>query len=224
MAFNHNPQIVHKDLIFCFDALDKNSYSGTGTTWTDIISDATTTLTNSPTFNSAGYFDFDGSNDYMEMTSDHSITAAKTISAWINSDSNHNGSFISVDASGSNRFFQFKKKIAGAIMFVGFNSSNSPTTVQAGGGAAANDVWINATAVQHSNGNVKIYINGSLVTSSSSTYTVRTGSATVFFGKNEGGSANSYNGQMATAHYYNRDLSAEEVLQNFNATRGRFGI
>ena len=224
MAFNHNPQIVHKDLIFCFDASEKNSYSGTGTTWTDMISDATTTLTNSPTFNSAGYFDFDGSNDYMEMTSDHSITAAKTISAWINTDSNHNGSFISVDASGSNRFFQFKKKIAGAIMFVGFNSSNSSTTVATDQGPIANDVWVNATAVQHSNGNAKIYINGSLVTSSSSTYTVRTGSATVFFGKNEGGSANSYNGQMATANYYNRDLSAEEVLQNFNATKGRFGV
>ena len=94
MAFNHNPQIVHKDLIFCFDALDKNSYPGTGTTWTDMISNATTTLTNSPTFNSAGYFDFDGSNDYMEMTSDHSITAAKTISAWINSDSDHNVRWI----------------------------------------------------------------------------------------------------------------------------------
>lgn len=223
MAFNHNPQIVHKDLIFCFDALDKNSYPGTGTTWTDMISNATTTLTNSPTFNSAGYFDFDGSNDYMEMTSDHSITAAKTISAWINSDSDHNGSFISVDASGSNRFFQFKKKSGGTIMFVGFNSSNSSTSVQTDS-SIANDVWINATAVQSSNGNVKIYINGSLVKSSSSTYTVKTGSATAFFGKNEGGSANSYNGQMATAHYYNRDLSAEEVLQNFNATKGRFGV
>ena len=223
MAFNHNPQIVHKDLIFCFDALDKNSYPGTGTNWTDIISDATTTLTNSPTFNSAGYFDFDGSNDYMSMTSDHSITAAKTISAWINTDSDHNGAFISVDASGSNRFFQFKKKSGGTIMFVGFNSSNNSTTVQTDS-SIANNVWFNATAVQSSNGNVKIYINGSLVKSSSSTYTVRTGSATVFFGKNEGGSANQFNGQMATAHYYNRDLSAEEVLQNFNATKGRFGV
>ena len=223
MAFNHNPQIEHKNLVFCFDALDKNIYSGTGTTWTDIISDATTTLTNSPTFNSAGYFDFDGSNDYMEMTSDHSITAAKTISAWINTDSDHNGSFISVDASGSNRFFQFKKKSGGTIMFVGFSSFNSSNSVQTDS-SIANDVWINATAVQSSNGNVKIYIDGSLVKSSSSTYTVKTGSATAFFGKNEGGSANSYNGQMATAHYYNRDLSAEEVLQNFNATKGRFGV
>ena len=60
--------------------------------------------------------------------------------------------------------------------------------------------------------------------SNSSTYTVRTGSATVFFGKNEGGSANQFNGQMALIYYYNRDLSAEEVLQNFNATKGRFGV
>ena len=223
MAFNHNPQIVHKDLVFCFDALDKNSYSGTGTTWTDIISDATTTLTNSPTFNSAGYFDFDGSNDYMEMTSDHSITAAKTISAWINTDSDHNGSFISVDASGTNRFFQVKKKSGGKIMFVGFNTSHSNTSVSTTN-VMANDVWIHYTAVQLSNGNVRIYVNGVLDKSNNSSYTVRTGSATVFFGKNEGGSANQFNGQMALIYYYNRDLSAEEVLQNFNATKGRFGV
>ena len=223
MAFNHNPQIVHKDLIFCFDALDKNSYPGTGTTWIDIISDATTTLTNSPTFNSAGYFDFDGSNDYMSMTSDHSITAAKTISAWINTDSDHNGSFISVDASGTNRFFQVKKKSGGKIMFVGFDTSHSNNNVSTTN-VMSNDVWIHYTAVQLSNGNVRIYVNGVLDKSNNSSYTVRTGSATVFFGKNEGGSANQFNGQMATAHYYNRDLSAEEVLQNFNATKGRFGV
>ena len=108
-------------------------------------------------------------------------------------------------------------------MFVGFNSSNNSTTVQTDS-SIANNVWVNATAVQSSNGNVKLYINGSLVKSSSSTYTVRTGSSTVFFGKNEGGSANQFNGQMATAHYYNRDLSAEEVLQNFNAHKNRFEV
>ena len=223
MAFNHNPQIVHKNLIFCFDALDKNSYPGTGTTWTDIISDATTTLTNSPTFNSAGYFDFDGSNDYMSMTSDHNITAAKTISTWINTDSDHNGSFMSVDASGTNRFFQVKKKSGGKIMFVGFNTSHSNTNVSTTN-VMSNDVWIHYTAVQLSNGNVRIYVNGVLDKSNNSSYTVRTGSATVFFGKNEGGSANQFNGQMALIYYYNRDLSAEEVLQNFNATKGRFGV
>ena len=223
MAFNHNPQIVHKNLIFCFDALDKNSYHGTGTTWTDIISDDNTTLSNSPTFNSAGYFDFDGSDDYMSMTSDHSITAAKTISAWINTDSDHNGSFISVDASGTNRFFQVKKKSGGKIMFVGFNTSHSNTSVSTTN-VMANDVWIHYTAVQLSNGNVRIYVNGVLDKSNNSSYTVRTGSATVFFGKNEGGSANQFNGQMALIYYYNRDLSAEEVLQNFNATKGRFGV
>ena len=173
MAFNHNPQIVHKNLIFCFDALDKNSYPGTGTTWTDMISDATTTLTNSPTFNSAGYFDFDGSNDYMSMTSDHNITAAKTISTWINTDSDHNGSFMSVDASGTNRFFQVKKKSGGKIMFVGFNTSHSNTNVSTAN-VMSNDVWIHYTVVQLSNGNVRIYVNGVLDNSNNSSYTVRT--------------------------------------------------
>ena len=55
--------IVSKGLVFCVDAKDKDSYPGSGTTWTDVVNSRPGTITNSPTFNSSGYFDLDGSND-----------------------------------------------------------------------------------------------------------------------------------------------------------------
>ena len=42
--------------------------------------------------------------------------------------------------------------------------------------------------------------------------------------ESESGNANSWNGSIATTMFYNRALSATEILQNFNAARSRYGI
>ena len=36
MAAHGNPDLINNGLTFCIDALDKNSYIGSGTTWTDL--------------------------------------------------------------------------------------------------------------------------------------------------------------------------------------------
>ena len=57
--------IITDGLLMYLDAGNKNSYGGSGTTWTDLSGNANTgTLTNGPTFNSAnnGYLIFNGSN------------------------------------------------------------------------------------------------------------------------------------------------------------------
>jgi hypothetical protein len=69
---NYGPKTVTNGLVLCLDAADKNSYSGTGTTWTDLTGNGNNgTLTNGPTFNSAngGSISFDGTNDYIDCGS-----------------------------------------------------------------------------------------------------------------------------------------------------------
>lgn len=64
-------KIVTDGLVLCLDAADRNSYPGSGTTWSDLSGNTNTgTLTNGPTFSSAngGNIVFDGTNDYVEMT------------------------------------------------------------------------------------------------------------------------------------------------------------
>ena len=55
----------------CLDAANKRSYPGAGTTWTDRVGEYDGTLTNGPTFSNdnGGSIVFDGSNDYVQMTS-----------------------------------------------------------------------------------------------------------------------------------------------------------
>jgi len=69
MAFNNGPRITTNGLVLCLDASDRNSYPGTGTTWYDVSGNGyNATLTNGPTWSSTGYFIFDGSNDYADIS------------------------------------------------------------------------------------------------------------------------------------------------------------
>jgi FixJ family two-component response regulator len=66
-----------------------------------------------------------------------------------------------------------------------------------------------------------IYINGVLGESIASNVNVSTN--TVNLGRYQG-STRQLNGNVAQTLIYNRVLTAQEIQQNFNATRGRFGI
>jgi hypothetical protein len=74
-------------------------------------------------------------------------------------------------------------------------------------------------------GSRKLYINGSLVNSDTQSGTINTGQAGIGLGSFGGGNTGyQFNGDLAIVKAYNVELSASQVLQNFNALRGRFGI
>ena len=53
MATNYSPKIITDGLVLCLDVADKNSYPGSGTTWTDLSPEGNNgTLNNGPTFDS----------------------------------------------------------------------------------------------------------------------------------------------------------------------------
>lgn len=77
--------IITDGLICHLDAGNKNSYGGTGTTWTDLTGNGyNATLVNGVGYNSGGYLTFDGSNDYVLTAS---IPNYKSISTWAYIDS-----------------------------------------------------------------------------------------------------------------------------------------
>ena len=71
MAVGYNPRIVTDGLVLCLDSANTKSYGGSGTTWTDVSGSGNNgTLYNGPTHTSGadGYFTFDGSNDYSQLS------------------------------------------------------------------------------------------------------------------------------------------------------------
>ena len=96
MAVGYNPRIVTDGLLFCVDAGNTKSHSGSGTSWNDISGKGNTlTATSSPTFSSSGggSIEFDGTDDL--YTIDNTFVGSGqiattepdgnyTLEAWIN--------------------------------------------------------------------------------------------------------------------------------------------
>ena len=77
--------IVTNNLVLHLDAGDSNSYSGSGTTWTDLSGQGNhATLINNPTYssNNEGYLSFDGSNDYATLPNMDLTGNEATFSIW----------------------------------------------------------------------------------------------------------------------------------------------
>jgi len=73
-----------------YDACNTDSYPEFGTTWFDITDNGNDGTLNGATWNSDCYFDFDGSNDFIDFGDMQGFGNELTVSAWINPDSTQN--------------------------------------------------------------------------------------------------------------------------------------
>ena len=72
MGLVHHTNIVTDGLVACWDAGNRRSYPGTGTSWTALGAGSAGTLANTPSFvdGKMGYITFDGTDDYAEFQLD----------------------------------------------------------------------------------------------------------------------------------------------------------
>ena len=232
MAYHNNPRIVTDGLVLCLDANSKRSYPGSGTTWYDLINEQNGTV-NGPTYNSSGYFDLDGSNDYVDFA-DHSTfeVTAVTLSVWIYYDSSGTyGTHATIFGrqGGGNSPYKLRIYNSGTTAQIGLQIYD--TTYRQGPKITPNTtfdhdkwVYISCTYEYDSSASQKIYVNDSLADSNT------TGGGNIDTSSSYGfeigrSNTNAYwGGNFAIGHIYNRALSLSEISQNFNAQRGRFGV
>ena len=90
MGLAHSPRTVTDGLVLALDAGNTKSYSGSGTTWSDLSGKGNDgTLVNSPTYSNlnGGNFNFDEVNDYVNIGSTAINGTAYTKIAWIRPES-----------------------------------------------------------------------------------------------------------------------------------------
>jgi hypothetical protein len=230
MAGTVAPNIITDGLVLYLDAANVKSYPGSGTTWTDIAAGNNGTLINGPTFNSAngGSIVFDGVDDYVNLGNPSSlnITAEITLSVWVKIPSYNTGVFsdiirkgISFGGSDASYFIGIIND--GRISWEIVNDSNVRQTrvVSAVDAAAYNGLWTNFTGT-YDGSRLTLYINGILYSTALfglSPIRVRTGNVTI-------GGTRYLDGKVSNVVIYNRALSAQEILQNYNATKTRYGL
>jgi hypothetical protein len=213
MAFNYSPKIIQDGLVLYLDAANTKSYPTTGTTWTDLSRSGNNgTLINGPTFNSAngGSIVFDGSNDYVKGIKSVQII----ISKWIN-----DGYEIFTINPGK----------------IGWTLANT--------GGGVNQIRIDSATNTFSNGEIfnlcvtyngsssssglLMYKNGSLLNTTSiyNNLTANISNSHEFrIGANASTNPLYMVGNTFSSQIYNRVLSSTEILQNYNATKTRFGL
>lgn len=225
--------IVQDGLVLNLDAGVDASYGGTGTTWTDLKGGNNGTLTNGPTFDSAngGSIVFDGTNDYVsggDTTS--SITTQATVCVWFKAVGvpSHN------DTSGAMLFCQSNNFHHGMVILHSWLNKksvfasyiNQVAIITATNSIPGNSINYVVGTVDTATDMAKFYHNGVLLaTNSSYTSTISAASPLYQIGRwGLTGWGRYLNGHIYGVNLYNRALSANEVAQNYNATRHRFGV
>jgi len=238
MAFIHSPKLVTSGLVLCYDAANKLSYPGSGTSWYDMSgNNYTGTLTNGPTFNNAnaGIIAFDGTNDYITTTLDLSWnnTNSISISMWIKTANlSQSRGFLGT----GNYEWQFRQGQYGGpnsdLVFVYWDNSGGHTN----GSIPSMSGFFNDTNWKHlvmtwnnSNSTILFYKNGTQIFSQvyGNPSANRVSSELMQIGGNVyswDGAGAYWNGSFSNIQTYSRTLSATEVLQNYNATKTRFGL
>jgi hypothetical protein len=213
--------IVTNGLVLALDAAKKDSYPGSGTVWRDISGNGNNgTLTNGPTFNSnnGGSIVFDGINDYVNLGSNINLTKLSFF-CWIKTTGNL-GHLIAA--------YQPSSPYPGWSVGVGFVGSAGRLNFWSGGGwkqsfiQCNTNVWMHI-AVTFENETVSFYKDGIFSNSTTST-PISSYIGNKFLGARVNDAASPYIGSISQTLTYNRALSSAEVLQNYNATKGRYGL
>ena len=236
MAVAYNPSIITDGLVLYLDAANLKSYPGSGTTWNDLSGNNNNApMVNTPTYSNLknGAFTFDGAGtNYFDLDSKASLVNvnAGTVGGWVrfndlNSDST-NYVFVSYGGNAYGGGFILEHAGLGGtslrLELVTFGGSIS-------GAPRANidkstalpyqgqDIYMIGT---WTTSEVKLYINGVLLSTVSTNAALPSRSTLRI--SNEGNRARGVNGNVYNCSIYNRALSAQEILQNYNATKGRY--
>ena len=214
--------IVKNGLILDLDAAKQDSYPRLGTSWKDISGNGNNgTLTNGPTFNSAngGSIVFDGIDDYIN-TSLNGVKLGFTMYVWAKLNQTYNGINLCVD-DGSGYFGLGFYDASNKIQTGGFDTA--PRVAVSTVTIATNQIY-NFTGTYSAGDYSKLYINGIFNAQSTTTLaSTGIGSNTTPIKLFKNGPYYT-GGNLYLVLLYNRALTAAEVLQNYNATKTRFGL
>ena len=215
MGTSGGPDIIQDGLVLNLDSSDKLSYPGSGTTWNDISGNGNNAaLTNGASFNNGngGNITNDGIDDYVGSPY-MSVGTTRTIEIIYNmtSTSGDRGPVWRDD---------WKERVFPDIIVI----------VNAGGtyyylNGPVNNTTIQNICYSYGGTSVKAYRNGVLIDNQTMNGVMDNSTYYYNFGYQCAGSSCLYTPcRIYSVKMYNRQLSDTEILQNYNATKTRFGL
>jgi len=235
MGFYRGPNIIRDGLVLYLDAANQKSYPGSGTTWNDLSGNGNNgTLVNGPTFNSEnnGSIMFDGVDDtcrlpvnFFTLNSPQQGTVNLTVK--IPPLNTLTSTVLFQDGGTTAQLIYFYRNSSFAVnqyaWLIYFNNTTGGT------GAVLHYIpyipgeWYTTTLTFNTEGQTSVYVNGILRNTTNVTnftsWRRNGGNIPSFTGGSGAGIGN-----VSIFSYYNRALTAEEIQQNYNATKSRFNL
>ena len=218
MGIDYNNVIVSDGLVLYLDAANTRSYSGSGTSSNSLVGGIGATLVNGVGFTSSnnGAFTFDGSNDYINFGNSSAVQQSSgTLSAWAKASSPGGGYRGIIAKQGAYGLFY-----TDSVLVAYDWAADAPRST---GVNIADNTWKNVVLTYQSgvSNGTRIYINGVLVLTTTITVLNQINN---LFGGAEANASQFSACQASSFKMHNRVLTATEVLQNYNATKKRFGL
>ena len=233
MALIHSSlPIVSDNLILYLDAANPKSYSDGDTTWSDMLGGNDITLTGGPSFDSTdggGSIVFDGSDD--QGTND----------SFSIDNIDDNGGSLEVwgkitDTSGYRHIAGWRGSTESFFILLLFDSGNVEARTTYGSTNVdltpnySTSFWADnwncvVLTLDRSDNKTRLYINGSLVETSSSTVGAIGTNNSFELMKPDNLTSAVAGGKLSQVRVYGgKALSAAEVKQNYDAHKGRYGL
>jgi len=237
MATFYNGKIVTDGLVLALDAGNIKSYPQTGTVWTDLSGNNNSgSLVNSPTFDggNGGSIVFDGVDDDVSCGNPPllSLPAEASISVWVRT----NRAYPSDTSSTVFRGI-VGKVIDGGIgrqsYYIDWYGTNSTRILRLGVGDSTNatqltisnfnfqNKWTHIVGVWNQS-TMQLWVNGILGNSGANSRTPQVITNPLRIGRVFATSW--WSGNIAQVQLYTKTLTPQEILQNFNVTRARYGV
>ncbi len=226
--------LVTDNLILHLDASSTSSYSGTGTTWFDLVGNYDAAISGAIT--DGGLFYFDGINDTISIPHSSSLSlntsTQKTIQVWVKFDA----------LGGLNQQIPVFGKLSSGFGFDGYwgglfsnggtvravTNGTSVQRISTSTSTVATDTWYLFTFISQitsTSNTTKVYINTTeYITTAHGTDTYSESNPLYLGFIGTGVSSLYLNGKIGACYFYTKGLSVSEVSTNYNATKTRYGL
>lgn len=224
MSLGHGASIVRDNLVLHLDAANVKSYPGSGTAWNDLSGQNNHgVIYNSPSYNGSSFTFTNASQQYVSIPykSEWRLIGSNTISFWSNGyDATANQTVIGYQ-KGS---WQGYIVTGSAISYSGTAGSNDTTPSIT---KSLNEWCLFTWVIDRAAGVYRTYKNDILsgtttITQPDLSSSFSAGALTI--GSSAGSAPRFFTGSISSVQFYTKTLSADEVQQNFNAQRGRYGL
>ena len=215
--------IVTDGLKLWLDASNPLSYPGTGTTWFDLSGNNNNGTMLNGVVPLSNAMQFDGVNDFVDTSKIASGIGSSTNMIWFKTTKTTRQGLIGTRSNAVNNGYILciNRTLQGNLTY--FHTGNLGTVIEINAGILTNTWYMATQTYDNLSKQIKLYLNNVFLGEITSTEFNNSG-LNPYIGRERTVDTFFFNGQLNDTLIYNRALTAEEVNQNFQATRNKYGI